>query len=111
VIERGNVVGQGVDPDVDHLALVSGYRHAPAAGALLRARNRDVLQTGFDEAQDLVLTRLRDDFQLVGRDPAVQLVAVLREAEEVVLLFDLYRRRTVHRALAVDQLLWLVEGL
>ena len=64
-----------------------------------------------DEAQHLVLARLRHDAQRVGLDQRGELVGVAREAEEVVLLLDHFGARQVLGAEAADQLILGVELL
>ena len=111
VIERGDVVGQRVDPDVHHLAGVARHRDPPAARPRPRAGDGEVLQARLDEAQHLVAPRCRDDAQPAAGDQVVELVAVAREAEEAVLLLDQLRHRAVVGAAAVDQLVLVVELL
>src|SRR5690242_785572 len=96
VAQRRDVVAQRVIPDVDHLRWIARYGDAPAVGALAGARDAEILQAAPDEAERLVLARLRHDAQRVRRDQLLQLVGVTREAEEIVLLLDLLRRNTVN---------------
>jgi hypothetical protein len=56
--ERGVVVEQGVDPDVDDLRLVPGNRHAPLEPL---AAEREVAQAAADEGERLVVAVLRRD--------------------------------------------------
>ena len=56
--DAGNVVGQGVDPDIHDVLGIAGHLDAPVEGG---SRNRQVPQAAFDEAHDFVLARIRSD--------------------------------------------------
>ncbi len=55
---RCQIVGQCVDPDLHDVSLVARHRDAPVES---RARNREVLQAGTDERDDLVASLSRTD--------------------------------------------------
>ena len=85
VADGGHVVGEGVEPDVDNVLFVTRDRDAPLEAG---ARDAEVLEAGFDEAEDLVAARLGFDTEFPGFDEIDDLLLVLREAEVVVLLGD-----------------------
>ena len=86
----GDVVGQRVDPDIHHMLFVARHRHAPVEG---RARDRQVLQPGFDEAHDLVAALRRPDEVGIVLVEGEQPVLIGREPEEIALLLDPFDRR------------------
>ena len=90
VADRGDVVEQGVEPDVDRLLGVE--RNLDAPGEPL-AGDGDVPELGFDEVDDLVAPAFGLDEIRVRRVVSQQAVAVGREAEEVVLFLDPGQRR------------------
>ena len=93
--ERGVVVQQRVEPDVEDVARVPRDRDAPRE---LRARERDVLQAALDERQRLVVADARgDEVGLLGVE---RLEALLEGAqgEEVVLLAVALELDVVDRA-------------
>src|SRR5204862_5134386 len=91
--ERGDVVGERVEPHVDDVAGMPGKRDAPAD---FRARHGEVVQPAADERGDL------GEPALWSYELRVTLVVlqkrrrVLRQAEEDVLLRLPRRRRAVH---------------
>ena len=91
--ERGHVVEQRVDPDVDNVAGVKIDRHAPREAG---TGDAEILQTGVDEVVDhFVDAGLRLEEIRLGQELA-HAVCVLGEAEEIRLLL-----RVVHLAAAV----------
>jgi hypothetical protein len=102
------VVDQRVEPDVDDARRIERQRDAPR---LPGAADRDVFEAAFHQPQDLVAADLRLDELRVRRVVVEQRLLILREPEEVVLLPDPLGRRQVDRALAVHQVLLLLEGL
>ncbi|MNX83213.1 hypothetical protein D3C86_1149710 [compost metagenome] len=82
VADARQIVGEGVDPDVDDLRLVAGHRDAPAH---VLARDRDVGE-GLEQVQQLVAARLGLQEHGVLLDVGPDPVAVVRELEDVVLL-------------------------
>jgi hypothetical protein len=104
--EGGEVVRQGVEPDVDDVPRVARERNPPLDG---RARDGEVLQPGADEGADLVEARLGED-ERDSRDAPLLVklekpVLVLREAEEDVLFLLPLGGRAVRLALSVDEVL------
>ena len=108
----GDVVRQGVDPHVHHVLVVAGHRHTPVEGG---AGDREVLEPGGDEGGDLVAAGVGADELGMVLVQLEQLVLVLREAEEVGLLFRPGHLGTslLGQADAVDDLGFVigVEGL
>src|SRR5690349_18752875 len=87
------------------------HRYAPVEAG---ARNAEILQAAFDEADDLVAAALRLDEVRVRRVMVEQRLLVFRQPEEPTLLDRPFDRRTLRRQLhaifAVGQLLGLVIG-
>ena len=81
--ERGDVVAERVHPHVEDVVGLLGHRDAPLDPG---AAHAEVLEPLLDDAQDLVLARVRPDAQPVGLDRLAQPGLVRREAEEEVLL-------------------------
>ena len=104
VVQRGDVVRERVEPDVDHLARVAGHRDAPAVRALDRTRDAEVAQPAGDERQHLVAARARLDAQPPGLDRLAQRRLVARQAEEPVALAHRLGSDAVLRAAPVVQL-------
>src|SRR4051794_4448148 len=102
VTERGVVVEQRVDPDVDDLRLVPRHRHAPADPG---AAEREVLEALPDERERLVVALLgADPFRPLGVQP-LELLLEGRQPEEPVVLLLLLELDQVDGALvAVDEL-------
>src|SRR5690606_3071026 len=97
-----------VEPHVDDALFVPWDGNAPG---LSRAADRDVLEPGLEQPQDLVPAddgfkelRMRREMRFEG-------LGVLRETEEVVLLTNPVGLRQVDRTFAVDEILLLLEGL
>ena len=106
--DRRRVVDQRIEPDVDHARRIGRQRNAPR---LPGAADRDVLQAGLEQAEDLVAPHLGlQEVRMLGK-VRQQPIAIGREPEEVVALLDPVRLRAVDRAQPVDQVLLLLEGL
>ena len=103
--DRRNVVDQSVEPDVDDAAGIAGQRDPPR---LAGAADRDVLEPGLDQTQDLVAAGLGLDESGISREVREQRILVGRQAEEVVLLLDPVHR-AVQRTLTVDEISFLLE--
>src|SRR5690606_11223153 len=58
IAKSSNVIGQGVDPDIHDVFLITRHRNAPVE---CRTRNRQVLQTRLYEAHDVVATSRMHD--------------------------------------------------
>ena len=83
VAESRDVVGQRIQPDIDHVFGIVRHRNAPGKRA---AADGKVLQSTFDERNDFVATRFRaNPLRLFGIE-AQELVGKCRELEEVILL-------------------------
>ncbi len=108
VVDGADVVEQGVEPDVHHLALVEGQRDAPGEGLAADALVGEPLP---DEADHLVAAHLRLDELGVGLDVLQQAVGVGGEAEEVVVLLHHLHLPAALGALAVHELGGEPEGL
>ena len=78
--DTGQVVGQGVDPDVHDVLGMVGNRHAPVERG---ARDRQVPQAPRDEADHLVAPDVGSDEVGVGLVVREQPVGVFRQLEEV----------------------------
>ena len=98
--DGGEVVGEGVEPDVGHVLRVPRQRDAPVDAG---ATDREVAQTGADQAEGLVATELRHDRSGVGAVPLEQAVLEPGQPEEVVLLLELLDRQLVDRAPVAGQ--------
>src|SRR5262245_11968120 len=109
--ERRDVVGERVEPDVDHLRRISRHLDAPALRTFPRARNADVVEPGLDEGQHFVPPVLGLDAQPTSLDQVEELVLIARQAEEPVALDDQLRRLVVLRAKAVMQVAGMDERL
>ena len=95
VADRGCVVEEGVEPDVDDLLLIPRERDAPAHA---RPRHRDVDEALAQEGHHLVVCAHRLDaigVRLVVRD---ELLGEGRQLEEPVVLLDLLDRSAVNGA-------------
>src|SRR5439155_17478598 len=106
----GEVVDQGVEPDVGDVLLVERQRDTPLE-ARAGPADRQVLERLAQEAEDLVPVALGLDEVRVLLDVLDEPLLVLRHPEEVVLLLDERERRLVVGALAVDHLLVGIEAL
>ena len=105
---RDQVVDERVGPDVGDLIRIPRDRDTPR---LRRPADREVAQATGDEA--LRLVRPEAGQHEVGTlvVELEQLVLVRRQPEEPVLLLDPLRRDAVVGALAVDELVLVLEGL
>ncbi len=103
----GGVIDQRVEPDIDHARRIVRHRDAPR---LSGAADRDVVEAGFEQLENLVAAGVRLHEFRMRREVRDERVAVLREAEEVVLLLDPLDG-AVQRALPVHQVLVLLERL
>src|SRR5580704_4286450 len=94
ISDRGEVISQSVEPDVNHMLRVVGHRDAPGKG---RAADRQVAQTGADERNYFVAARLRpNEFRI--RIELQQLVLKRRELEEVILFVNGFSDAAASRA-------------
>src|SRR6202034_3393425 len=111
VAGRGDVVAQGIPPDVDHLVGITGHGDAPATGARRGTRCAEVVEPAGDETEHLIAPRCGLDPEPARADQVAQLAGVAGEPEEPVLLRDPLRPGPVLRAQAVRQLGWPVKLL
>ncbi len=111
IADAGDVVGQRVHPDIDDMARRVRHRNAPIQRG---ARNRQILQPAFDEADDFVAALRRQDEIRIVLVMAQQLVLIVREPEEIGLLLGPFDRRALradaHAVLAQLGLVLGVEG-
>ena len=99
----GEVVGQGVEPDVDAMRLVARERDAPGRA---RAADAEVAQAIAQPAEHLVAEVLRlAEGRVLGVQPLEALLVGGEPEEVVVLLQPLRLEGRVVRAAAVDELL------
>jgi hypothetical protein len=95
VTQRREVVGEGVDPDVDRVPLVAGHGDAPLDGG---ARDGKVAQLTAHERDHLVLPGFGADEVFPLLVERQETVAVGRQSEKVVLLLDQLDRLAVNGA-------------
>ncbi len=86
--EGADVVGEGVEPDVDHLGRITGHTDAPTPGAPHGPRDADVLQPPPHERQHLLPERPGVDGERFGPDEPLEVVLIGGQPEEPVLLGD-----------------------
>ena len=107
VANTRQIIGQCVDPHVDHFVRRAWHRDAPAHQAAAR---RKISQPLPDYPQDFVTTRRWLDEIGLAHQP-LQRILVARQAEEPVFLGDVVARQSVDGAISSKQLVWLVVGL
>lgn len=93
--ERGDVVGERIEPDVDHLLGIVRHRDAPAPCPLARAGDAEVAEAVPDEHEHLVAPVLGLDPKAPVLDQIEQHVLVVRQPEEPVELDDYLGRLSV----------------
>src|SRR5438067_9820302 len=112
IAETSDVVGQGIEPDVHHVIAAGGHRDAPVEAG---AGNAEILETAFDETNDLVSPALGTDKFRVRGIKLEQRLLVPRQAEEPAFLNGPFDRRALRRQLRAviggDQLVSLVISL
>ena len=99
--DASEVVGQGVEPHVDHVLRIFWYGDAPGEGG---ARDRQVAQPLADEGEDLVAAAHRLDELRVGLDVGQQRLLVPGHAEEVAGFLELLGGPVAVRAVALHEL-------
>ena len=92
VTDRGDVVGERVDPHIHDVLRIARDLHAPVEG---RTRDRQVLQAALDEGADLVEPLLRQHEVGMALIEIEQLLLVSGKPEEIALLFDPFDRRAL----------------
>ena len=85
IAQHRNVIGQGIKPDVHHLAVVAWHWHAPAQ-RLTRTANRDILDTIFDKLEELIFAELGHDLHPSLSNGLANLLGKGTRFEVVVLL-------------------------
>ncbi len=108
VAQGGEVVDEGVDPHVGDVLGVEGQGHAPVEGG---AADGEVVHAALHKAHDLVAADFRADELGVGLVVGDQLVAELAQLEEPVLLLDGLHGAAAVGAAAVDEVVFVEEGL
>ena len=107
VPQGGDVVTEGVHPDIDHVLGVKLHRHPPGEAG---AGDAKVLQPLADEGLHLVDAGLGGEKLRVLVVEGQDFTGVLGEAEEVGLLLGVHHRAAAVGALAVHQLAFGPEG-
>ena len=92
IADAGEIIGERVDPHIHDVTRRIGRRHAPIERG---ARDREILQPTFDEADDFVEAALRQHEVRVVRVELEQPVLIGREAEEIGLLLGPLDRRAL----------------
>ena len=108
VIQGRDVVGQGVEPDVENVLGIGREGDPPTERGPADAQ---VPEPGGDEGDDLIAPGLREDEFGVGPVVFEQGALVLGEAEKVALLRDALHRVPLVGALSVHQLRLGEKGL
>lgn len=111
VAQRGDVVGQRVEPHIHHLAGVAGHPDPPTPRTRHRPGHTEILQPTTDEPKHLIAPRRRLHPQHPRLDQPGQPPLVARQAKEPVLLSDQPRLHTMLRAATLHQLRQHVEPL
>ncbi|CDD52908.1 uncharacterized protein BN633_00970 [Ruminococcus sp. CAG:379] len=102
VAHGGDIVGQGVDPHIDHMLGIEGHRDAPLEGG---AGYAQILQAGLDEVvHHFLLLALGDDEVRMGFNVILQPLLILGQPQEVCLLLGGLHLSATVRTLAVHQL-------
>src|SRR5690606_27622479 len=85
IADAGDVIGQGIDPDIHHVSFRTRNRNAPIKGG---ARNGKVLQPALYEGDDLIAALFGSDKIRVRLVQIKQLLLVSRETKKVSGLFN-----------------------
>ena len=95
IAERGNVVRERVEPDVDYVLGIVRHRDAPGER---RAADGKIAQSAADEREHFIAPRLgADEMGLLGVE-ADQLVLKCRELEKIIFFLHRFRGATALRA-------------
>jgi len=108
IAQGGDVVGQGVKPDVDHMPLVARHRNTPGKGG---TGYREVPQPLLQKRNDLVPLGAGLDKVGVGFNVGQQAFAIGAHFEKIGLFLQFLHRPVAVRALAVLSLGLGPEGL
>lgn len=109
VVQRTDVVGESVEPDVGDLGRIVRDRDTPSMSALDATGDADVVEAPTEEREGLDTKRLRRDPKLVRLDQLEQLLGVVGEPEEPVRLGNGLGEGVVFRAAPVDEIGRVVE--
>src|ERR1700722_16455687 len=93
--DAGDVVGQGIDPNIHDVLGGARYLDAPIERG---SRNRQIPQAAFDEADDFVLARVGTDEIRLALVQRQELVLVGGQFEEIALLLYPLDRGTLWSA-------------
>ena len=114
---EGDVVDEGVEPDVGHEVGIEGEGNAPGH-PFLGAGDAEISVAGaFDGVEDFVSTELWQDFEVVGFDGGLEPLGVVGEFEIPVFLFAFFdvaplrSEFTGFIAVAVGEVLFLTNGV
>ena len=80
IAESGDVVGKGVEPDVDDMPFIPRHRNPPGKGG---AGNRKIAQPLANEIEDFVAPGARLNEVGICLDMPEQLLLVFAHAEEI----------------------------
>ena len=108
VAQGGNVVDQGVGPDIGDEAVVKGQFNAPGQAGL-GPGDAEIFQRLLEEAEHFVAVAFRPDVIRIVADVVNEPVLILAHGKEVVFFLDIAWFLEVVRAEAVDQFLFRVE--
>lgn len=98
-IDGGEVVKQGIDPDINRLLWVAGHRDAPSAGP--GTRDGDIVETLIDAREDFVFTCLGLNEGRMRFDVFSQPIGVGGETEKIVLFALTHERLTIERTFVI----------
>ena len=117
IAERGDVIGQGIEPDIHDMAFMGAitgirHRHAPIEGG---PGDRQILEAALDEAQHLIAPGGRADEIRVSLVKCQQAFLPGRQTEEIAGFLNPLTFRAGRGDLlairAVGQLIFLIIGL
>jgi len=109
ISDAGDVVDQGVEPDIGDKIFVEGQGNSPGE-ATLRAGDAEIFQGFPEERQGFVAVTLRSDEIRILFNVLDQPVLILAHPEEIVALLPVLRFALVIGTQAVHQLLFHVEA-
>ena len=101
IAEGGDVVGQSIEPDVDDVPVVPGYRNPPVER---RARHGKVAEAVFHEGEDFIPLGFGLDEVGIGLDMRQQPLLVFAHPEEVGFFLELFGGAVAIGAFEVDEL-------
>ena len=101
----GEIIGQGIELDVDNLGVVSGHRDAPSTGTFGAAGYTEIPQARPDEAEDFIAAGFRQDSETAGFQQALDLLLIGGESKEYVFFGYSDRFPLMDRASSVYEVL------